>query len=279
MKKQVDSRKSVEYKAEVKAGFLSLLRTTFFLLLALVVLVAATIAWFASNKDVFADQMAISAKQAGFRLVTEGDKLLQKDLEQYVDMSLYWLLTADSHIENINNQFGIRPDTSGDLTFYVIPNNDETSLVINCTLDIRPVMKDSASASDTVTKIMRGHLLFACEYVCGDSTYQELVDVCNGTFQITIPNAKAGEKQLIHLKWFWPYTLYDANTHSKYGSQISAMTASQEYFDYFYYDNTGSANIGSPFKILNQHYNDADQFIGDMVDAVVVELSAVPANS
>lgn len=279
MKKQVDSRKSDEYKAEVKAGFLSLIRTTIFLLIALVVLVAATIAWFASNKDVFADQMAISAKQAGFRLVTEGKELLQEELKQYVDESLSWLLTADSHIENINDQSGIRPDTSGVLSFYIIPNNDEEALEINCTLDIRPVINDQTFDSDAVTKLIRGHLLFACEYTCGDTTYQELVHVRDGKFRITIPNAKADKKQLVQLNWFWPYTLYDSNNHATFGNVISSMTGSQDYFDYFYYDKSGNADINSNFKILNQHYNDADQLIGDKVDAVVVELSAEPANT
>ena len=55
------------------------------------------------------------------------------------------------------------------------------------------------------------------------------------------------------------------------------MTGNQEYSDYFFYDKTnttGSVDVNSGFKILNQRYNDGDQLIGDKVKAVVLELTA-----
>ena len=85
---------------------------------------------------------------------------------------------------------------------------------------------------------------------------------------------KANQEQKITLYWFWPYTLNDANNHETYGSEISAMTNNQAYFDYFFYDSTGSVNVQSDFRILNHHYNEADQMIGDNVEAVVLELTA-----
>ena len=141
------------------------------------------------------------------------------------------------------------------------------------------IMKNENDTSDTAAKILRGHLLFACEYTYGGNAYQVLVDVRNGTFQINLPNATAGQRQQITLNWFWPYTLHDANNHAIYGSEISEMTGNQEYSDYFYYDGTASVNVDSSFKILNQYYNDADQLIGDKVEAVVLELTAEPASS
>ena len=52
------------------------------------------------------------------------------------------------------------------------------------------------------------------------------------------------------------------------------MTQNQEYSEYFFYDSTGSVNVESGLKILNHHYNEADQLIGDNVKAVVLELTA-----
>ena len=267
-----------EKKSEVKARFLSLIRSYFFLVVAVVALIAAAIAWFFINKTVTTESSTISAQQFGFELGSDGEEI-SPDLETYLDDSvLCWRLQPDSNLQNLDDQFGIRPNSSGKLSFYVIPHADGP-LSIDCTLDIRPVMKNENDTSDTAAKILRGHLLFACEYTYGGNAYQELVDVRNGTFQINLPDATAGQRQKITLNWFWPYTLHDANNHAIYGSEISEMTGNQEYSDYFYYDGTASVNVDSSFKILNQYYNDADQLIGDKVEAVVLELTAEPASS
>lgn len=237
-------------------------------------------AWFANNDTVTANDFRIVAtEQNGFELRTEGDEI-RSELEKYLQDSSApcWLLTSESNLLNYGDQTGISPGSSGSLTFYVIPRTDG-SLSINCALDIRPVMKGEPTpvTAAAAAKVLRGHLLFICKYTCGGTEQQALVDVRNGTFQIELPdNTTANQEQQITLDWFWPYTLSDANNHDTFGSEISAMTSNQAYSEYFFYNSnsSGSVNVESNFRILNHHYNEADQLIGDKVQAVVLELTA-----
>lgn len=235
-------------------------------------------AWFANNDTVTADDFKVNAsEQLGFELVTEGEEISSDLKETYLDESvLCWKLSQESNLMNYGDQVGIAPGSAGSLTFYVIPHVDG-ALSIDSTLDIRPVMKgepDTAIA-ETTAKLLRGHLLFVCRYTCSGTEKQTIVDVRDGTFRIELPDdTKANQKQMITLDWFWPYTINDANNHDTFGNEISAMTQNQEYSEYFFYDSTGSVNVESGLKILNHHYNEADQLIGDNVKAVVLELTA-----
>lgn len=270
-------------KSKVKSEILSIFKSSFFLAAAAVALVAATIAWFANNTTVTTEDMTVAAmEKTSFELKSANEsegKDVRDELSRYLDDSaLHWLLTSNSNLNNYDDQPGIRPSSSGTLSFYVVPYFD-SELIINCTLDMQPVMRDP-NATDAeelriaAEKLLRGHLLFACEYTCGDTTSHELVEVQNGAFQLRIPDAKADEERKIVLNWFWPYTLDDANNHVFFGKKISAMTKDQDYSAYFYYGKTGIVDVSSDFKVLNQGYNDADQLIGDKVEAVILKLTA-----
>lgn len=235
-------------------------------------------AWFANNKTVTADEFKVNAsEQLGFELVTEGEEINSELKAEYLDESiLCWKLSQESNLMNFGDQVGIAPGSAGSLTFYVIPHVDG-ALSIDCTLDIRPVLKGETDTiiTETTAKLLRGHLLFICKYTCQDIEKQTIVDVRDGTFRIELPDGTmANQKQKITLDWFWPYTINDANHHDTFGNEISAMTQNQEYSEYFFYDSTGSVNVESGLKILNHHYNEADQLIGDNVKAVVLELTA-----
>lgn len=275
-------RTSEEYRQEAEEHMESLKQgwkvfggTGIFVIAALVAVILIALAWFVYNRTVTSESSSISAKQKGYELGSEGTLNISSGLEEHLDASvLSWKLKDNSNLQNCEGQDGIRPNTSGSLSFYVIPYSDDP-LIINCTLDIRPVMNiGDEGDSEIAKKILCGHLLFECEYTHGETIQKCLVDVEDGTFQIKLPNAKTNERQDITLNWFWPYTLYDAENHDVYGNEISAMTGDQKYFDYFFYDNTSTADVNSSFKILNQCYNNADQFIGEKVNAMVLELTA-----
>lgn len=237
-------------------------------------------AWFANNDNVTAEDMRISpSDKFGFELLTKGVEINSNLKEHLKDSTIQcWLLTAESNLQNNGDKpSGIAPGSSGSLSFYVLPH-DDGALSIDCTLDIQPVLKDGNSDSATIEKtikILRGHLLFVCKYTSGSMEKQTLVDVCNGTFRIELPDdTKANQEQKVTLDWFWPYTLNDAKNYDTYGKEISDLINTQDYSDYFFYDDNKIVDVKSDFRILNHHYNEADQMIGDNVEAVVLQLTA-----
>lgn len=273
----------------------------------LAVMPFATIAWFARNDKVMAENLQVHAADSkGFDLTTEGGKEgsdgIRSDLNKYLDQNpsiLRWNLSDSSHLMNYgegDQSPGVSPGTSGSISFYVIPRTDGP-LTIDCSLDIKPIMRASSSGSSgeqsteiesageseepdneeiKVTKLLRGHLLFACRYKTSAdaSETRALLDISNGAFKVVIPEGvKAGDRQEVTLDWFWPYTLRDARNHSTYGEQITSKLEDQNYYEYFYYDET-NGNINSEYSILNNKFNEADQHIGDRVKAVVLELTA-----
>ena len=252
-------------------------------LAVLFVIAVVSLAWFSDSLSATAKGMTVSLVQDGFELRSGGDQEISPELKAYLDGSmLCWKLSADCNMENYGTQKGLHPNSDGTLTLYAIPGADG-DLTLNCSLGIIPQMREAdadAPTVDTATKILRGHILFACEYSYEEGGISKeskaLVPVDGGEFTIHIPDAKAQEEYLIRLKWFWPYTLKDANNHAEYGTEIASLTNNQSFSENFYYRGNGSeaVDVNSAFKILNQRYNDADQFIGDNVDAVVLVLTA-----
>ena len=271
-----------KHSEEVLALYRSLRKTILLMLTTVFTLVVVTVAWFANNNTVSGFGVDIvGSNQMGFELKSEGNEI-NSVLKEYLtdNSSLTWLLSQKSNLENYGEDpTGISPGSAGSLSFYVIPDSDG-AFTINCTLDIQPVLKGSNQESDTlatVEKLLRGHLLFAYRYNSGENETTGLVDMKNGDFQIILSeNTVAKQQQKVTLDWFWPYTLNEANHHEQYGKAISDMTTNQDYSEYFYYDSTTSSavEVTSEFKILNNHYNEADQMIGDKVKAVVLKLTA-----
>ena len=255
-----------------------------FLFLAVLFAVAAVgLAWFVNGHSVTANGMAVVTVQDGFELKSDGDADLDSALQAYLEDSLLcWKLSADSNLANYGTQKGLHPNASGSLSFSVVPSADG-DLTLRCTLGISPIMRAEDAdekAKATATNILRGHLLFACEYSYEEGGVSKeskaLVTVDSGEFRIHLPDAKAKQEYQIRLNWFWPYILYDANNHAEYGKDIASLTANQDFSKYFYYrsGNSEAVDVTAEFQILNQHYNDADQFIGDHVEAVVLVLTA-----
>ncbi|MDO5140697.1 MAG: hypothetical protein Q4D40_04440 [Eubacteriales bacterium] len=256
----------------------------------LAVVPIATIAWFASNDKVMAEGIKVRASDdKGFDLSTPGEEMTREDLTQYLDdsSSVKWNLSEQSNLMNLGSgeqSVGVSPGTSGSLTFFIEPKTDGP-LTIDCTLDIIPKMKETSDSAELaaqkkeeVTKLLRGHLLFACRYKPGADAEENrtLLDISNGGFKIVVPDAKTGEENKISvtLDWFWPYTLKDARNHSVFGTDIQNLLDDKNNAQYFYYGLTWEESTIPEYSILNNSYNEADQIIGDRVRAVVLELNA-----
>lgn len=274
-------------------------------LAALIVIGVACYAWFVSSKAVTAEVGKVSMRVEGFELASaagEDGKGAYDKYGSHLDPALpegetipsqvewteqktmtwtkrnqtiRWRVDENSNFANAGSRKGIRPGSSGTLSFYVIPNATG-ELTVKCSLSLLPKMKNDGSA-ETAAKLLRGHILFIYEYEYLDgeqtATKSGIAEVTDGSFTVYLPNAQANVPQLVTLNWFWPYLLRDAVNRADFGDTIKGWTEDPEQSKYFYY-NGGSTLAEVSAKNRSRYYNNADQFIGDYVSAIVLELTA-----
>ena len=141
--------------------------------LAFVVWLFATIAWFSQNDSVSAGGMGVSVCTSPFELKTKGyygyyDNYLPDDFAKVANnlassaqppsgapsslstvngSSIQWLITADSNAKNYvtsstsEDNKGIRPGTSGEMKFWIVPKDQQT-ISIKFKLEITPYINN-----------------------------------------------------------------------------------------------------------------------------------------
>lgn len=169
----------------------------------------ASIAWFALNKTVGANTMAIGAKGSDFELATEGyygyydDYLPQEYTKIDTDLehagsptsgthgrlttnqgsSIQWLVESDRNAKNYvtsstkENEKGIRPGTSGELKFWVVPKNAST-INISFKLTLEPYKANYRLTADNKFEVDENNMPIelAPTSVADDSDYAEVMD-------------------------------------------------------------------------------------------------------
>lgn len=277
-------------------------------LAALIVIGVACYAWFASNRSVSANLSAVSLNADCFELASEGaagvfDSQTPTDFQVPAGdewsspnnnsgtytagkQAVTWSISAAS---NLNNQQaagdlpagnGIAPGSSGQLTFYVIPKIDG-ALTLTFTIDVIPLKQVDGKMQElgktvggrVARQLLQGHLLFSETY--NNETQSVLFN--NRSFTLEFGTvAKDGAPIPVTLNWRWPYLHADA----KADQTVAEWMGNPNYAGYFYYNPTSTGenavNIsGATDKNLNDWFNDADQKIGEEIDAIILRLSAV----
>ena len=116
----------------------------------------------------------------------------------------------------------IEPGSSGELTFYVVPNYDgEIDLKMN--LSLIPYKEEKTTfteiTDDAIAKgFIDGHILFFLEKVTSTGTGEngtstekkEIQWIKDGTFKIEIKDAKEDQEYGYTLYWCWPQTFGEA---------------------------------------------------------------------
>lgn len=297
-----------------------ILRSAVLALAALIVIGVACYAWFVSSKAVTAIVGPVNMRERGFELASmaAGDgKGNYGKYKQYLDPTLpegetvpaevfnpvddvrwtkgnqtiLWRVDENSNFGNDGSKKGIRPGSEGNLSFYVIPK-ETGPLTVKCHLEAIPRLKSGSEGSmGTAEQLLRGHLLFTYKYEYNNEekivTQIGNVEITDGSFTVTLPNAQANVPQLVTLKWFWPYLLreaatradYDAPKNQEINDTIKAWIENQDKSVYFYYKTANGTRaevtVSSETKTnLSRYYNNADQFIGDHVAAIVLQLTA-----
>ena len=202
------------------------LRTGIFVVVALVAIIIACIAWFVSNNRVTGSTGTIRAVGSEFDLAAAGTsenkgvhdgllnaqpgtdiKLSEVDYASTDDehTSITWAITKDSNVNN-KTETGINPGSSGSLTFYIISHKDgPLSVKINLTFTgyhvegwnstaatntaERVVKKSDLKELDEPTQqLLEGHVLFFAGYDEKSNSYKAWISDDAETWNTTLEN-------------------------------------------------------------------------------------------
>lgn len=269
-------------------------RSLFLALAALGVIVFACYAWFANNTSVNGQVGAVRLNGSRFELASVGSEGIQdKNLPQEYQVAgnaweidsktgkitdstntILWRVSDSSNLGNASGGSGIEPGSEGTLQFYVVPQGID-SLNLTCTLEIIPLRIEKEKFvpidNDVAENFLKGHLLV--RYRIENDTASTLVDPVSGSFELTV----GADPVLVSLDWSWPYLLEDAIADETVKSHVNSSPK------YFLYDGNDPVQTGSfklpeksdpLFRQYSNFYNNADQYIGNKVNAILFRLTA-----
>lgn len=275
----------------------------FLALAALGVIVFACYGWFVSNSNVSGSNISVSASGSRFELASVGDingifdeKLSGVDKVEgsdwkpngkitNSDRTILWRVSGSSNLGNLNGSTGIEPGKDGTLQFYVVPQGVD-SLNLTFTLEIIPLKRQGddklvqfTDPDPVAENFLKGHLLV--RYRVGEERDSTLIDPASGTFPKDDTLTVGANPTLISLDWSWPYLLEDAIADDQVKSIVNfspeLFLCKQLYPDV----TTVEAPFTLPdksnplFRLYSNYYNNADQYIGTNVDAILFRLTAV----
>lgn len=250
--------------------------------LAFVVWLFATIAWFSSNKDVGAGGMGVKVATIPFELSSTGTVTQEYlDLFEFADdtygegapvtdaadtystkgsSKLIWRLDAgnngDSYID------GFRPGASGTLTFKIVPNVDE-ELYVDCKFSVRTFAatydendEDEIESLDEVNlttgtddqkaafRYLNSHILFFENRSVSDNieTYSGFIG--SDGLKVHIPaNTPAGQTVTVYWKW--------VNTIDQL-----FLKSTDEYEDFPLFADDNNDDRNDAIDYINEKYDD-----------------------
>ena len=224
-KEKSAEEKRKQKKRVVKLGLMSIL--------VALVLILASVAWFASNRENSAGGMAVQAAETDFMIepLSNGNNIYQ-DYHDEVKSSdaLIWAMTTDRNMENYDEDTdkGIKPGSSGKISFYVKPGGTSVDLDLvfqitgyRCTETTDENTNEThiqmTAVEQDLQRYLAGHIfLFGGRTEITDQQtgkksyiYSEPI-VSTGGFTKVLENktyTKANENTPVNIYWVWPKTL------------------------------------------------------------------------
>ena len=207
-------RKKVQDQIEhYKQQWKVFLRTGIFVLVALVAIIIACIAWFVSNNRVTGSTGTIQAVGSEFDLAAAGtsenkgvhDGLLNAQPGTDIKLSevdyastdgehtsVTWAITEDSNMNN-KTETGINPGSSGSLTFYIISHKDgKLSVTLNLTLtgysgtENAQKPEDLTEVKKDIQQLLEGHILLFAGYDAKTNSYQNWISDDAGKWNVNL---------------------------------------------------------------------------------------------
>ena len=223
-------------KEKIVAARKNLIRFGSLAVLAFVVWLFATIAWFAMNKSVTAGGMSVGVEGIPFKIAAKGDRVrystefssVRSDFTEgtsgsYVDSNsvsgTYYSDTDKLKLRCDVTDGEIKPGDSGVIEFYIIPTRDG-DITANIALDIvsftgdSPLTEITSSYSGTdaaevkkAAYYTKGHIMFFQDESNSPSSYTYTGALTDRTMTYSISNAVHDVAYPVEIHWMWPKTL------------------------------------------------------------------------
>jgi hypothetical protein len=211
------------------------------MILIALIIVFASIAWFAMNSQIGAGGMGVTVNGQNFevRNVSASKDGIFKDPYHdavHEEGALYWKMTATNNLKNYNEYVdddhpgdqGIHPGTEGVISFDVISKTDSVNLNFDFeivgyrestddkgtedTQDDTIVMTPLSQLSDGVTaqNLLNGHILLFEHRSGTEGNYVYSTPICSNAQMHRIMNRTVtdeNESTRIDIYWVWPNTL------------------------------------------------------------------------
>lgn len=189
------------------------LRTGIFVLVALVAIIIACIAWFVSNSKVSISGLNIQAAGSEFDLAAAGTSVNKGVYDDLLNVqpgtdiklsdvayastdgehtSVTWAITEDSNMNN-KTETGINPGSSGSLTFYIISHKDgKLSVTLNLTLtgysgtENAQKPEDLTEVEKDIQQLLEGHILLFAGYDAKTNSYQKWISDDAGKWNVNL---------------------------------------------------------------------------------------------
>ena len=216
------------------------LKTIILLIFSVIMLIIVTIAWFAMNRGATGSGMEVSVADLPFVLKTTGSVAPNEDLIEelgYVDGTevvggrttagagqIKWLLQPDDDMVD----WGLSPNTSGDLSFTIVPNELDNTKTLNVsyTIQVRAFrltdekkaeiayaiehdLPEPAVTADDLIELTEANDGSTLNYINGHIFFFSDADNINRvrSGEPQTITANAGSEITVPLHWRWPETL------------------------------------------------------------------------
>ena len=232
----VDEGSAEEIKAENEKRKRTLIKFGLMTVLAAIILVFASIAWFSMNRETGTSGMGVKVATLPFDLASTGaapqayidlfemadneydNGTQQGSTNEYrtgIHDKIYWRLDTESNDTYVN---GFKPGAAGELSFDIIPK-DSNALTVNCQFSIRGfvgIYNETTNALESMTEItstspagatkdafyyLNGHIVFFEEKntVNGKDVYSGFIGE-NG-LNVSVPEGGAKKSVTVYWKW------------------------------------------------------------------------------
>ena len=206
-------------------------KTGFIMLAALIAIIVASIAWFASNNKVDFTGVNIRAAGSEFDLAASGstngvyDKLLSVPNGEKININnneysatsgkhtaISWAITDDNNLRNEKDKsLGIEPGSSGSITFYIIPHKNgalNVSLTLSLTgytlnnnvTELTPESLTEIKAD--AQQLLEGHILLFAGYDKKKNSYKGWISQDGDPWSMSLTdNSSLSQKENGELIW------------------------------------------------------------------------------
>ena len=280
-------------------------KTITLLFIAVVVIAAASVAWFVSNTRVNSATAPVSAGFEAIKLATKG---VRQTADQYLNLPKenvvnYIVYQGETYYYTDGEPIALRldadgyevsPGAHGKVTFYVIPAKAGGSLTLHIGLGgygeneqkkVVPINKP------VLNSLLSGHILLFDDYDAQTNTYSNWLfkksgsGIFSNTITVDLKNAAADEPFPVDFYWIWPlrYENLEALLTEEEFVELNADTLKEheELNSNYQYSRvflTNQSELSQP-DARSKAYDLADEYIGSNAQYLYLTIQTTADNT